>query len=314
METIKIPRTDVEVSRLCVGCWQAQGWTTSDADRFVATIRHALDRGLNFLDTAPAYGSSEELVGKAIKGRRDKVILATKCSAQRSEGYRESVETSLKRLGTDYIDLLQQHWPQPAVRPPQALAELEKLKREGKIRLIGVSNWMEPEWAECREPGRINTLQPNHSLLWRSIEKQVLPLCIKNGIGVLPYSPLCQGTLTGRFKKIEDVPGDMRRRNKRLQPDVLPKVLEVVAVLEEVAEKYRKSPAQTALRWLLDQEGITAVIAGASRPEQIDDNIGALDWKLDAGDWRRLADISWPLSADLKPYDTLWGWHPMTNK
>ncbi len=311
METTKIPRTDVEVSRFCVGCWQAHGWSSSDADRFVGTVRHALDRGLNFLDTAPAYGTSEDLVGKAIKGRRDKVILATKCLAWELADFRKSVETSLKRLGTDYIDLMQQHWPAPGVRPEAALAELERLKGEGKIRLIGVSNWMEPEWAEVKDPSRVNTLQPNHSLLWRSIENEVLPLCREKQIGVLPYSPLCQGVLAGRFRKLEDVPGDVRKKNKRLQPDAFPKVARILAALEETAGKYRKTMAQTALRWLLDQEGVTSFIAGVSRPEQVDDNLGALSWKLDEADWRKLADLSWPLSADLKPYDTLWGWHPM---
>ena len=313
MERVKLGRTGIEVSRLCIGCWQAAGWASTDEDRFVTTVRHALDRGVNFLDTAPAYGGgrSEELVGRAIQGRRDKVVVATKFSASKSEDVRPSVEKSLKFLNTDYIDLLQQHWPAPGFRPEAALTELEKLKQEGKIKAIGVSNWMEPEWDEVKDPARVYTLQPCHNFLWRSIEKKVLPLCRQHNIAVLPYSPLCQGALTGRFRKLEDLPNDIRRKNKRLQPDVFPKVLELVSALGETAAKYGKTIGQTALRWLLDQEGITSVIVGASRPEQVDQNLGALDWKMDSADWKRLADLSWPLSADLNPYDTLWGWHPM---
>ncbi len=316
MESVKLPRTDIEVSRICVGSWQAKGWSSSDADRFVGTVRHAIDRGLNFIDTAPSYGDgvSEELVGRAIKGRRDKLTIATKCLARNRGEFRPSVEESLRRLGTDFVDILQQHWPTPGVAPEAALDEMEELKRQGKIRLVGVSNWMEPEWEKVKDPSRVSTLQPNHSLVWRFIERRVLPLCRKTGIGVLPYSPLCQGALAGRFRKADEVPGDMRKKNVRLQPGMLPRVLEIVDALAVVAKKYGKTTAQTALRWLLDQDGITAVIVGMSRPEQVDDNIGALGWKLDPADWKSLSDLSWPLSENLEPYDGLWTWHPMKSK
>ena len=315
METTTLGRTGIEVSRLCIGCWQAAGWASSDDDRFVRTVQHAIDSGLNFLDTAEGYGGghSEDLVGRAIAGRRDKVVLATKFSPNHSEpaSLRETLEVQLTRMGTDYIDVYQQHWPPKSPPLADTIAELEKLRDEGKIRAIGVSNWMEPEWDEIDSPSRVDTLQPNHSLLWRSIEKSVLPLCRKQNIAVIPYSSLCQGILAGRFRSLDSVPErDPRSGNRRLKPDVFPEVCRVVGVLEEVAAKYGKTMAQTALRWLLDQDGITAPIVGASRPEQVDQNLGALDWHLEPEDWQRLADVSWPLSADLEPYDTMWNWHP----
>jgi len=318
MEKTMLGRTGIEVSRLCIGCWQAAGWASSDDERFVNTVRHALDKGLNFIDTAPAYGNghSEDLVGKAIQGRRHEIVIATKfwCDKSKPAAIRESLERSLKLMKTDYIDVFQQHWPPPDVPLAETIGELERLKQEGKIRVIGVSNWMEPEWEDFGDPSRIESLQPNYSLLWRSIEPNILPICRKHRIAVIPYSPLCQGILAGRFKSAENLPKDPRSWNRRLKPDVFPRVLEVLKVLEEVAKKYGKTMGQTALRWLLDRDEVTAPIVGASRPEQVDENLGAMDWHLETADWFRLAAASWPLSADLKPYDTLWNWHPKVKK
>ena len=216
-------------------------------------------------------------------------------------------------MNTDYVDLYQQHWPPKEPPLADTIGEMEEMKKEGKIRAIGVSNWMEPEWDVIDDPSRVECLQPNHSLLWRSIEKSVLPLCEKNDIATLTYSTLCQGILAGKFKDLNDIPEDSRKSNQRLTPEVWPQVQEVLKALQEVAEKYGRTMAQTAIRWNLDQPGITCAIVGASRPDQVDKNLGALDWKLEQEDWQKLADVSWPLSEGLKPHDTLWNWHPRTN-
>jgi aryl-alcohol dehydrogenase-like predicted oxidoreductase len=314
METVKIGKTAIEVPRLCVGCWQASGWVSSDDERFMDTLRFAIDKGLTFLDTAEGYGGghSEILVGKVIAGRRDKVTVATKFShrASRPEDVRKHLEQSLKRLQTDYIDIFQQHWPPKDIPLADTIGELERLKEEGKIRAVGVSNWMEPEWEEIDDPSRIDCLQPNYSLLWRAVEPHVLPLCRKHGISVVTYSSLCQGVLAGRFRKIEDVPQDPRSQNLRLKPENIAETLTVVDALTEVAGKYGKTLSQTALRWLLDQDGVSAPIVGASRPEQVEENMGALGWKLEGEDWLRLSEVSAPLSESLGPTDTLWNWHP----
>ena len=316
METTQLGRTGIEVSRICMGCWQAAGWATSDDDRFVRTIQHGLDQGLTFLDTAVAYGRghSEDLVAKAVAGRRAQVVIATKFShpSSRPADVRSALEGALARLKTDYVDLFQQHWPPKDIPLADTIGALEKLKEEGKIRAIGVSNWMEPEWAEIDDPSRVDSLQPNYSLLWRSIEKSVLPMCIERRIAVITYSSLCQGILAGKFTSLDAIPKDSRASNRRLKAETWPQVQGVLAVLADVAGRYGKTMSQTAIRWLLDQPGITAAIVGASRPEQVDQNLGALGWKLDPADWRRLADASWPLSKDLQPHDSLWNWHPRT--
>lgn len=313
MEKTGFGKTSLVVSRLCIGCIQATNWASCDEQQFVRTVRHALDRGLNFLDTAVTYGNgrSEELVGMAIAGRRSEVVLATKFPVSQSapNDIRLSLEQSLKRLRTDYLDLYQQHWPSPIVPLFDTIEELERLKQEGKIRAIGVSNWMEPEWAELNDPTMVDALQPCYNLLWRSIERAVLPLCRQHNIAVIPYAPLCQGVLAGRFRKLAEIPNDMRRRNRRLLPDVFDQTIEIVRALEEVARKYGKTAGQVALRWLLDQPGITAVIVGASSPEQVDENIGAMGWQLNSDDWQFLSHCSRSLSENLEPYDTLWGWH-----
>src|SRR5262245_52068822 len=169
---ILLGRTGIEVSRICIGCMPASGWASSDEAGFLDTVRHALDMGLNFLDTAAAYGNgySEELVSKAIAGRRDQVVIATKFNFDHShpKDVRLSLERSLRRLRTDHIDLLQQHWPPLDIPLSDTIGELARLKDEGKIRAIGVSNWMEPEWEELGDPPQVDSLQPAHSLLWRS--------------------------------------------------------------------------------------------------------------------------------------------------
>lgn len=317
METATLGSTGITVTRLGIGGLQASGMLSSDDGRFVSTVRHGVAMGLNFIDTAPAYGDghSERLIGEAIDGYRHQVVIATKFGfhESRPDEIRASLERSLRRLRTDYIDLLQQHWPSPNVPLGDTIGELERLKTDGKIRAIGVSNWMEPEWNEIDEPSRVDSLQACHSLLWRSVESRVLPLCREHGIAVLPYSPLCQGALAGRFSRLRDLPttaSDPRHANRRLQPNSLPRVQDVVRVLTSVAAKYDKTATQTALRWLLDQPGITSVIVGSSSVRQIEENVGALDWRLEPIDWQRLAEVTLPLSAELGPLDTLWGWHP----
>jgi myo-inositol catabolism protein IolS len=274
----------------------------------VRAIRRAFDLGLNFIDTAPAYGNgeSERAVAEAISGRRHRVILATKFShvASRPANVRASLEESLRRLHTDYVDLLQQHWPPPDIPLAETVGEMERLKQEGKIRIIGVSNWMEPEWDELGDASRVECLQACHNLLWRSLERQVLPTCLRERIGVLAYSPLCQGILAGSLER-----RGIRAQNRRLDPTVISEVRQLVNRVQQLAREYSKTPAQVALCWLLDQPGITAVIVGMSVLEHVEQNLGTFGWRLQDEHWRELDDRSWPLSETLGPRSTLWGWH-----
>ncbi len=308
MESAQLGKSGITIPRLCIGSWQAYGWQSTDENRFIQTVQHAIDKGITFIDTAPNYGKgyAEMLVGRAIAGRRDKVVLATKFLCPSLKEIRESLEISLTLLKTDYLDLLQQHWPTQNIPAEEVIALMEKFKQEGKIRALGVSNWLEPQWDAVKDPRRIDSLQPCYNLLWRSIEPRVLPLCRKNSISILTYSSLCQGLLTGKLTN-HNLPKDFRQYNQRFKKEQVPQVSKVLGILKEIAERYHKTMAQTALRWLLDQPGVTAVIVGASRPEQVNENLGALDWKLEPQDCQRLSEISWPLSAELKPEDNMWG-------
>lgn len=313
MEMTALGRTGISVSRLCLGTWQASGWTNSNDEMFDRVVRYGLDHGVTFIDTAPAYGDghSERLVGRAISGRRHSVILATKFhhTTSRPDQIEAALEQSLRNLGTDYVDLYQQHWPPRNPPLEETIGALERLKERGLIRAIGVSNWMEPEWSEISDPSRIEVLQPCFSLLWRSIESTVLPLMRRHDIGVIAYSPLAQGILTGKISP-ETIPADWRAKNRLLSPERFPLVQPILEELAAVARDLGRTPAEVALRWALDTPGITSIIVGATSMEQLERNLGTFGWSLPPDRRARLDAVSAPLSAGLDPHDTLWGWHP----
>ena len=314
MEYQVIPKSELEVSRICYGSWQASGWEKSDDSSFTKCVHRALDAGVNFFDTAESYGKghAEALLGKTLKHIRHQVVIASKFSFKNStpEKIRASIEGSLRRLQTDYIDLYQHHWPAKNAPLADIIETLSLLKEEGKLRAIGVSNWMEPEWEEFQDFEKVSSLQPCYNLLWRSVEQTVLPLCRKNNIAILAYSPLAQGILAGRFQDVKTLPPDPRRQNVLLQPNLSPKISEFIGEMRGIALKYNRSLSQIALRWLLDQPGVTAVVVGATGSEQITENIGASGWSLDPSDLNTLSELTISFSEELKPHDTLWGWHP----
>jgi aryl-alcohol dehydrogenase-like predicted oxidoreductase len=313
MEYIKLGKSDLLVSRLCIGTWQAAGWEGSDSEAFNKIIKGSLDRGLNFIDTAESYGDgyAEEALSKALGSERQRVIIASKFSHKNAsaDNARKSLEQSLRRLKTDYIDLYQYHWPSPTVPLRETLDAMRQFKKEGKIRAIGISNWNEPEFDENDDMSDIDTLQNCYSLLWRSIEKQTLPFCISKGVSVLAYSPLAQGILADRFADIDNLPKDPRRQNVLLSAERFSETKKVLAEVRRVSQIIGKPLSQVSLRWLLDKEGIGAVIVGATRLEQLEQNLGALNWKLEKKDWDSLSEYTSDYSKNLEPHDTLWGWH-----
>lgn len=313
MEYTTLGKSDLKVSRLAVGTWQASGWAGSDEGSFTSIIRNALDKGVTFFDTAESYGDgyAEEALQKALAGERQRVIIASKFSHRSAtpEKARKSLELSLKRLKTDYIDLYQYHWPSHTVPLKETIDVMKLFKKEGKIRAIGVSNWMEPEWEEFSDTTEIDTLQNCYSLLWRSIEKYVQPLCKEKSVTILAYSPLAQGILAERFLDIEELPKDPRRQNVLLDPKRFKKTLGVLAEIRAVAKKIGKTTAQVSLRWLLEQQNVGVAIIGATKLTQFTENLGAMGWKLEPEDLTRLSEVTTKFSADLKPHDTLWRWH-----
>jgi len=288
--------SDLSVSVIGLGTWAMGGdyWGASDDDASVAAIRRSLDMGVNLIDTAPGYGRglSEELVGRAIKGyARDKVVIATKCGIVWGEGRRwcdqsgwsikEEVELSLKRLSTDHIDLYQMHWPDPHTPIAESVAALMDLKREGKIRYMGVSNFSAEQMGEARKYGEVTSLQPQYSLLCRK-EQANVDYCGANGIGTLSYGSLGSGILSGKFRERPTLgEGDKRGEfYKFFDEPIFGKCMELVEVLRGIAEGRGKPVGHVAINWVNQRPGITCALVGARTAAQAEENALSGEWEL----------------------------------
>lgn len=299
IETLTIEGIATPVSRIGLGTWAIGGWMWggADDDRSVTTIRSALDRGINLIDTAPVYGfgHSEEVVGKALEGVRDQAVIATKVALDWSEGgprrnstparIRQEVEDSLRRLRTDRIDLYQVHWPDPLVAIEETAAELEKLRHEGKILAIGVSNYSTEQMDAFRKAAPLASVQPPYNLFERAIEADVLPYAREKGLVVLGYGALCRGLLSGRMNSSTTFDGDdLRKSDPKFKAPRFEQYLAAVEALKTLArERHDKSVLALAIRWVLDQ-GPTIPLWGARRPDQLDGIDDAFGWSLSPQD------------------------------
>lgn len=299
MEHIAIGASGVTASRVGLGTWAIGGWMWggSDEDQAVAAIRSAVQRGITLIDTAPVYGfgRSEEIVGRALAegGLRGKVCLATKVGLAWKDGkvfrdsrparIRQEVEDSLRRLRTDVIDLYQVHWPDLETPIAETAATLEALRREGKIRAIGVSNYSPAQMDEFRTAARLDAVQPPYNLFEREIEADVLPYADRVGLAVLCYGSLCRGLLTGKITKDTVFTGDdLRRFDPKFKSDKRGLYLRAVTALTTLAQKrFGKSLLALAVRWVLDQ-GPTIALWGARRPDQLDPVADIDGWHVDA--------------------------------
>lgn len=302
MERTTLGRTGIQVSRYCLGAMMFGAWGNRDHDDSIRIIHHALDNGINFIDTADVYsaGESEEIVGKALKGRRDDVVLATKFVAPMSADsnnqgasprwIKHEVENSLRRLDTDHIDLYQAHRPDPTVDLDDTLAALSDLIHEGKVRVIGSSTYpaeliVEAQWvAESRGRERFRCEQPPYSIFARGIETAVLPTCAKYGMGVIPWSPLAGGWLTGRYRRGEDAPttGRAARVPDRFNYD-LPenqRKLDLVEELLKLAADAGVSLTHMAHAFVLEHPAVTSAIIGPRTMEQLTDVLAGADVRL----------------------------------
>ncbi len=308
MEHIEIPDTGIVASRIGLGTWAIGGWLWGGTDeaRSIDTIHAALDRGVRFIDTAPAYGQgrSEEIVGKALDGRRDDVVLATKVGIEwdddgnvrrnaTPERVRREIEDSLRRLRTDYIDLYQVHWPDPLVPVEETAAELEALRREGKVRAIGVSNFSPEQLNRFRERAALSTDQPPYNIFERGIEDDVLPYCREHDIVTVTYGALCRGLLTGKMQPDTQFEGDdLRNDDPKFQRPRYRQYLNAVDALDRLArERYDTDVLHLAVRWLLDRPGAGIVLWGARRPEQVEPMPEVMGWSLDAGGMAAVDEI-----------------------
>lgn len=290
-------RTGLRISRVALGCWRFGAETDEPTAR--AIIDYALDQGINLIDTANIYakGLSEEIVGRALQGRRHQVVLATKVRGRMGPGVNDeglsrvhimrSVEDSLRRLQTDYIDLYQVHFPDPLTPLEETLDALNDLVRQGKVRYIGVSNL--PAWQTCkalwisdvRGYARIVSVQPRYNLLDRSAEQELIPLCLDQGLGIINYSPLAQGLLSGKYRKGQAPPPESRAARTELMKNLLTEAnLERVERLSAYAAERGYTVAQLAIAWLLAKPGVSAPILGATSVEQLAENLGALNWEM----------------------------------
>jgi aryl-alcohol dehydrogenase-like predicted oxidoreductase len=313
MEYRKIGTTDVSVSVVSLGCWPMGGeyWGGTDDAESIRTIHKALELGVNFLDTAPAYGRghSEEVVGNALVGRRQDVILSTKASGQGHslDQLRAKLQESLKRMQTDYVDVYFIHWPSRQEPLGRTIENLETLRREGLIRVIGVSNFDVPMLQTAAKYGTVDILQPPYNFIWRFIEEDILPYCKSHNIGISTYSSLAQGLLTGTLRLATPyAPGDQRVRTVLWKPENLGKCLYTVERLRPIAKDLGVTVAQLALRWLLEQEGVTTGLVGARTVAEITENAGATGWELPAETLAQVQAISDELYITMPFYYDMW--------
>jgi len=312
MQTRRLGHSDLEITPLGFGAWAIGGgdwafaWGSQDDGDSIAAIREALDLGINWIDTAPVYGlgHSEEVVARALAGVSHKPLIFTKCGRiwdeRRQVGkrlaaasIRAECEASLRRLAVERIDLYQVHWPEPDEDVEEGWTECARLKEEGKVRWIGVSNFSVAQLERAQSIAPVTSLQPPYSLLRREIEPEILPWCRRHGVGVLAYSPMASGLLTGAWTKERHaaLPEDDWRKHKNplFQEPLFARHLAFVERLREVAAAHGTSPGAVALAWVLANPAVTAAIVGARRRGQLADLVAAAGLVLSAADRATIA-------------------------
>jgi aryl-alcohol dehydrogenase-like predicted oxidoreductase len=307
MEYAKFGKTAISVSRVMLGTWAIGGenWGPYDEGEAVRAVETAIELGINAIDTAPAYGSgrAEKLIGKVLKGRRENVFVATKCGLDIENGMRidlspaavqKELAASLKRLGTDYIDLYQCHWPDPSVPIADTMGALVRFRKEGKIRFIGVSNFSGTQIEEALKYAEIATLQPQYSLLDREIESEIQPLCAQRGIAILAYAPLGGGLLTGKYaERPRFTKSDARSFfYKYYQEGYWPRVKAVVDTVKQIASEKGAKPSHVAIAWVLARSGVLAALVGARNASQALENVDGASLALDPAEIEELDRVS----------------------
>ncbi len=310
MEYRKLGDSDLEVSVIGFGAWGIGGapfWSTEGDHPSCKAILKAFDLGINFFDTAPVYGfgHSEELLGKTLKSVRDKVILATKCGLvwrkenlgsiaknTKRDSILNEIEQSLRRLQTDVIDLYQVHWPDVNTPQEETMETLLEIQAQGKIRYIGLSNYSVEQTKECLKVGNIVSLQPEYSLLERSIEKETVPFCQENQIGIIAYSPLSSGVLTGKYDKSTKFK-DWRSKGiiGTFTGEGYEKNIAKVDQLKALAQADGKTCGQMAINWVTRQPGLTTALVGVKNESQMEENLLSVGWKPSADQQENIEEI-----------------------
>lgn len=315
MKTRQFGNTDMQITPIGLGTWAigggnwVYGWGEQDDTNSVAAIKRALDLGINWIDTAPAYGlgHAEEIVAAALKGRVDQPYIFTKCARVwnqgertihgnlKAESIRREVEGSLRRLQVETIDLYQMHWPDPDADIEEGWRTMSALQKEGKVRYIGVSNFNLSQLRRIMAIAPVSSLQPPYSLVNRAAETELLPFCQQNKIAVIVYSPMESGLLTGQMtrERVAQMPeNDWRKRDEEFQEPRLSRNLALADKLREIAMLYQRSPAEAAIAWTLQNPAVTAAIVGARHPHQVDTIVGAAEFRLNERELGEIDDFS----------------------
>jgi aryl-alcohol dehydrogenase-like predicted oxidoreductase len=308
IETRKLGNSDLDITRIGFGAWAigggdwAMAWGPQDDDDSVAAILRSLELGLNWIDTAAVYGvgHSEEVVAKALKKSSHKPYVFTKCGMVWNEkkeitnslkSIREECEASLRRLNVDVIDLYQIHWPKPDDEVEAAWSTMADLQREGKVRWIGVSNFSVDQMKRALKIAPITSLQPPYSMINRAVEAEILPFCAKNNIGVINYSPMHSGLLTGAMTKerVAAFPGnDFRRNAKNYQEPHLTRNLAIADLLKKIAARHNVAAGVVAIAWTLHNPAVTAAIVGGRSPKQVEGTFPAATFRLSEAEYTEI--------------------------
>jgi aryl-alcohol dehydrogenase-like predicted oxidoreductase len=302
MKTRPLGNSDLNITPIGFGAWAiggsgwAFGWGAQDDTDSIAAIHEALDLGINWIDTAAIYGlgHSEEVVARALEGVKKRPYVFTKCEriwdekrqigkSLKADSLRSECEASLRRLKVDVIDLYQIHWPEPEEDIEEGWSTLAKLREEGKVRWIGLSNFNVPQMRRARAIVPITSLQPHYSLVNRKIEAEILPYAAANNVGVIAYSPMASGLLTGAMtrERIASLPpDDWRRNNRNYQEPLLSRNLKLVDLLRDIGQKHGVTPGAVAVAWVLRVPAVTGAIVGARRPGQLKELVGAAELRL----------------------------------
>jgi aryl-alcohol dehydrogenase-like predicted oxidoreductase len=312
MQKRRLGNTDLELTTVGLGAWAMggpwlYGWGPQDDDESIATVLRAMDEGVNWIDTAAIYGHgrSESVVGRALKQMSRKPLIATKCGLcwdeqneriprLKAQSIRTECHDSLRRLGIDTIDLYQIHWNQPEEDIEEGWTEMARLVDEGKVRYIGLSNFEVEQIQRLQKIHPVASLQPPYSMLHREVEDELLGYCGENNIGVIVYSPMQRGLLTGKFdaERVANLPeGDHRKTNPDFQQPQFGATLQLVEQLRPIAERNGRTLAQLAISWVLRRPEVTAAIVGARSPQQIKETASAADWNLSEEDIEEIGQL-----------------------
>ncbi len=313
MQKRRLGNSDMEITSIGVGAWAiggggwAFGWGPQDDNDSIGAIHKALDAGVNWIDTAAIYGlgHSEEVVARALEGRSDRPYVFTKCErvwnekgeigkSLKADSIRRECEASLRRLKLDAIDLYQIHWPEPDEDVEEGWETLARLKGEGKVRWIGVSNFNTDQLKRAQRISAITSLQPPYSIVSPEIEESILPYCQENNIGVIVYSPMKSGLLTGKMtrERIANMPADdFRQRTPSFKEPLLTRNLNLVELLREIGSRHGRTPGEVAIAWTLRHPAVTAAIVGVRSPAQLDGVKGAAEFRLSSAEIEEITNF-----------------------